>query len=544
MVAVLAVCCFGQHVPKSAIDAYEHVESLRDKANARSIAVLQEALRYMEQPLVRDLALGNRYLRARTAYIQHDLAIAHAAAGHREEMYASLEWLARNEREEDYAKMIAKAGELKPYAAEERFRKVLASLQQPPLWETAAFRTPFQENLTDTEKIAGLSKFWSEVKYNFIYTDKLRALDWDKQYFDYIPRILATKSTAEYYQVLRELCAKLEDGHTNVYPPSQLPLMAPAMRTALIENRVFITAVPSPALRAGGFVPGSEITSIDGVPAVEYGRTKVMPYVSSSTPQDRDQRSFGFELLRGPRGSTVRLGLTLPSGEKKEHALERAPATDWEPTPAFAWKMMPGDIALVSLNTFGNNRAAEEFERNFEEIAKAKAIIFDVRENGGGSSGVGWRVLSMMTDKAFPTGSYRFRLYVPTHRAWGQDQDWLDEKGGEFRPHGTKLYTKPVIVLSSPRTFSAAEDFLIAFQSMKRGRIVGEASGGSTGQPLQFALPGGGTGRVCTKQDMYPDGRLWVGIGIQPDVPVKPTVEDVRAGRDTVLETALALLRK
>ena len=78
---------------------------------------------------------------------------------------------------------------------------------------------------------------------------------------------------------------------------------------------------------------------------------------------------------------------------------------------------------------------------------------------------------------------------------------------------------------------------------MQRGKIIGEPTGGSTGQPLFFPLPGGGSARVCTKQDLYPDGRQWVGVGIQPQILVRPTIADFRAGRDTVLETALQYLR-
>jgi len=77
---------------------------------------------------------------------------------------------------------------------------------------------------------------------------------------------------------------------------------------------------------------------------------------------------------------------------------------------------------------------------------------------------------------------------------------------------------------------------------MKRGRIVGEPTGGSTGQPLSIALPGGGSFRICTKHDRYPDGKEFVGVGVQPQVVVHPSIEDFRAGRDTVLEAALKLL--
>ena len=80
------------------------------------------------------------------------------------------------------------------------------------------------------------------------------------------------------------------------------------------------------------------------------------------------------------------------------------------------------------------------------------------------------------------------------------------------------------------------------FDAMKRGTLIGEATGGSTGQPLSFDLPGGGSARVCAKRDTYPDGREFVGKGIEPQITVAPTIEDIRAGRDPVLQRALAML--
>ncbi len=72
--------------------------------------------------------------------------------------------------------------------------------------------------------------------------------------------------------------------------------------------------------------------------------------------------------------------------------------------------------------------------------------------------------------------------------------------------------------------------------------MVGTATAGSTGQPMMFGLPGGGSARICVKRDTYPDGREFVGRGITPHVIVNPTVDDVRAGRDRVLESAAEIL--
>ena len=110
------------------------------------------------------------------------------------------------------------------------------------------------------------------------------------------------------------------------------------------------------------------------------------------------------------------------------------------------------------------------------------------------------------------------------------------------RPGG---YTsKPVVVLAGAATFSAAEDFLVAWKNSGRGPILGEPTGGSTGQPLSFTLPGGGSARVCTKKDTFPGGLEWVGKGIDPDILVRPSVADIQARRDTTLERALAFLAR
>ena len=88
-------------------------------------------------------------------------------------------------------------------------------------------------------------------------------------------------------------------------------------------------------------------------------------------------------------------------------------------------------------------------------------------------------------------------------------------------------------------TFSAAEDFLVVMDQLPHVTTIGRPSGGSTGQPLSFELPGGGRAWICTKRDTFPDGRDFVGVGIAPDIVVRTTVEDVRAGRDPALEIAI-----
>ena len=419
------------------------------------------------------------------------------------------------------------------------------------LFNSSALATPYRENLSEDEKLAGLAKFWSEVKYNFVYVDKLKELDWDRLYLETIPKVRATTSTVEYYRVLAELCAKLQDGHTNVYPGPEIrdAMMArPLFTTHLVEGKVLVREVFDPALAAKGVQPGVEVVAVNGEPSAAYAQRELVPVISASTPQDLDNRAYGFAFLMGALKEVPRVSFRTAAGKHFELETPRVgmdafrkAMTQREP---FELRMLPGNVAYVALNSFGDDRAADAFVAAFERFAKASALVIDVRNNGGGNSHVGYRVLATLVDKPFATAAWSTRQYLPSYRAWNKPMPDFAKPANSWEPDGKRHFTGPVAVLTSGATYSAAEDFALSFDAMKRGVIVGEATGGSTGQPLFVSLPGGGTARICTKADTYPDGTRWVGKGIQPTVAVKQTVADLRRGRDTVLEAALARLRK
>jgi carboxyl-terminal processing protease len=203
--------------------------------------------------------------------------------------------------------------------------------------------------------------------------------------------------------------------------------------------------------------------------------------------------------------------------------------------------MLDGNIAYVALNSFESSQTVDAWRKAFPEISLASAIVLDVRINGGGDTSVGFDILRDLLAAPFFGSRARIRKYIPTDRARGFVMEFVDLDPDKVQP-AKSTYTKPVVVLTGPATYSAAEDFLVAWKNNGRGKLIGEKSGGSSGQPLSFSLPGGGSARVCTKKDSFPDGTEWVGYGIAPDIIAKPTVADVQAGRDAVLARALAYL--
>ena len=437
-----------------------------------------------------------------------------------------------------------------------RFLLLVKELQtrerpQQLLWNSTAWQTPFREDLPEPEKIAGLSRLWSEAKFNFVFFSRRDGLDWDAQYISYLPRVQATKSTFEYYRVLAEFCAQLHDGHTNVNYPEELGerLGWPALTTKLVEGRVFLDNVRDPVLIERGLVRGLEVQTVDGLPVREYGEKNVAPMVGASTQQDLEVRTFEARLLGGPLDQPVTLELRDALGKITKTVVPRISGSNADKLPHAPWKrfeykVLPGNIAYVAMRSFSNNGVAKDFAADFAEIRKSEGLILDVRENGGGSSNVGWEILGFLTDKTFSSTQWRTRDYRPSYRAWGQTEKWFSQGASELPAHGPDPYRKPVVVLIGAHTYSAAEDFAVVFDAMKRGKIIGEPSGGSTGQPLDVALPGGGSVRICTKHDRYPDGKEFVGVGIQPNIVVRCSVDDFRAGRDTVLEAAIGELQR
>lgn len=447
---------------------------------------------------------------------------------------------------------IRKDGDFESIRANARFETIArradeAKALMEKMWSSPAMATPYRETLPVDERIAGLSRVWSEAKYNFIHFGAVPDLDWDALYLSYLPRVRAAESTLEYYRLLESFVARLGDGHSGVVMPRELNARLngePPLRVEEVEGRVLVTGVFDPSLR--GIGRGMELLAVDGVPVRQYADANVVPYLPASTPQDRASRLWR-RVLAGAEGSRVTLTLADAKGKESRHEVLRLTAAELAkaaPWPAPMEFRMIGRVAYVALNSFGTREAAELYEQRFDEIAKSDAMIIDIRRNGGGDGAVGFRVLATLVDKPFLTAAWSTRQYRPTFRAWGRPESTYAEPPSAIPPDGTRLYAKPVVLLTSAGTYSAAEDFAIAFDAAKRGTIIGEPTGGSTGQPLMFKLPGGGAARVCTKHDTYPDGREFVGVGVQPQVVVRPTVADLRAGKDTVLDAAVAYLTK
>ncbi len=481
----------------------------------------------------------------------YPLARAEAAAGHADKALAAL-CQAIDLDATPGADTVADDTAFTALKNDARFQAQVARLVQPTaLWhDNPAIATPFKPVLSDAEKVAGLSQIWSEAKFNFAFFGRLPDLDWNGTYVQFLPQVLAAKTSEDYYRVLIRFTALLKDGHSRVIAPVELSdriyAMAP-VTTAPVDGKVIITDVSDPALQSKGIGPGSELTTVQGQPVRAYAAANVAPNVFGFTPQDRDAWIYGYDLLRGPIDQPLALGFTLANGRTVTATVQRQKnpgILGYFPiigAPA-EFKMLPGNVAYLQVRTMMTDDGAKVMRAHAAEINAAKGLVIDVRHNGGGSSSNAFAMLQMMADKPFKAFRYTTRDYNAAERSWGRLPGWHRAPAIDMAPDPSTHISVPVAVQTDAVTYSSAEDFVVGFKTIGRGKTIGETTAGSTGNQIQFRLPGGGFGMICAKHDTFPDGRLHQGIGLAPDVTVKPTVSDIRQGRDPVLEKAVATI--
>lgn len=406
-----------------------------------------------------------------------------------------------------------------------------------------------KNNLSNNEKLFGLSLLWKEVSYNFAFFHQVPNLNWDSCYMATIPKVLKTNNDWDYYLELQKFMSLLQDGHTRIFTPVQLRnkyfgTANKQLTTKLIESKVIITRVLNDSLSKKGLKQGMEIVAINKMNPIIYAEKYVAPYVYASTTQDRQLQIFNQVLLSGSTSEPIRIDVENFEGKRLTYKINREPWIMEEEMLSgkpLEFKVLANNIGYLKINNFvASETVRAKFDSIYEKILLTDGLIVDVRENVGGATDISLYILKHFTDKPFKVGKWRSPNNIAAHRSWGSKIEWYESDQYEVFPFDNKIiYTNPIVLLADESTFSCAEDFCVGFLTINRGKMVGTKTAGSSGNPLMIKLPGNGLALVCTKQDFFPDGKEYVGFGITPDIEIKPKIKDIIQNKDPVLETAI-----
>lgn len=269
----------------------------------------------------------------------------------------------------------------------------------------------------------------------------------------------------------------------------------------------------SPAARAGTR-PGDIITAVNGAPPFTDGM--LSPGVFYLLNQQYPQQQALRITVRWPVTGATRTVTITP-------ALYKAPA------PVTS-KLLDGDIAYVQLSAFNPGAANQVLAavKSQEKTAKLRALILDVRGNGGGSPAEDPVLLG-----AFEHGT-----------AYAYDCTVTGTCSAEYPDASTPLLHLPLAVLTDRNCLSACEAFSGAVKDLHLGTLIGTRTAGIVAGPgLAWALDDGSTLGLPATHDLSADHELIDGIGVAPDYYLPSTAQDLATGHDPDIAKALALLK-
>jgi hypothetical protein len=478
-----------------------------------------------------------------------------------------------------------KASSPKPQASSGEAAAKLMNLKLPaPLSETGG-------SLTREERLLGLFKVWNVIRHLYPHLE-FCDMDWHGCLPEWIPKVEAADSAVAYVRTLRMLTAHLHDNNIFYYSPGLPEPQALPIGFGWVEGKVVVTdLIEGVRSEEGGGseepVPdlqiGDELVEFDGKTVTEFIAEHRLQF--SYSTEGAFHRHMAEMLGFGTAGAEVKLvfrrdktgtacgGDTsraqagiVPSAENEGQS-PGAPASDSaRDSPCFpgtvpilhmtltlkrtvtreAWvahlarkrqsrgyRLLEGNLGYLDL---GRLSSLEEFDHAFEVLGQANGLIIDIRGYPGFM--VQLALSARLSER--PVKSAIFEIPVVSGFA-RLEQGW-NAGQYEVQPDPKQHYGGPVVVLINEKTFGGSEDICIYLKNAGRVTFVGGTTAGCNGNRTWLSLPGGGRLWFTGMRVKFGDGSRFQNVGILPDVPVAPTVDGIKAGRDEVLEKGIEVL--
>ena len=383
-----------------------------------------------------------------------------------------------------------------------------------------------------------LHEIASDVKKHY-YDPKFHGLDWESKVREIKQRIDQVDSSNRALSEVAALLDALNDSHTYFLPPQHAYRHDYGWKAQLIGGRCYVVRVrPGSDAEAKGLKPGDEVLAINGYDASTKDNFWKMEYVFNTL---RPQPGLRLD-LRDPAGKERTVDIATKFKEKKriQDLTGRSGGNDiWdlirqmenEEHEARSRTVEMGDELMV-LKFPGFFFNESEIDSMIGKARKHKALILDLRGNGGGSVETLKYLLSGMFEKEVKIGD---RV--------GRD---------EHKPMVTKArghrFEGKLVVLVDSRSASASELFARVVQIEKRGVVLGDVSSGSVMEAKRYSYKSGMDtvvfyGASITDADIVmTDGKSLEHVGVMPDQVVLPTAADLANSRDPVLARAAETL--
>jgi carboxyl-terminal processing protease len=374
----------------------------------------------------------------------------------------------------------------------------------------------------------------SDVKKHY-YDPHFHGVDWDMRVAEAKDRIKKSTSQNAVLSHIAGALDSLHDSHTFFLPPSRPYVHDYGVQFQMVGDKCFVTRVrPGSDAETKGIKPGDQLLAINGFEPtrdnlwqMEYVfhtlRTQLSLKLDVRSPagnQRQVEAAAKFRELRRMKDLTAAGGggdmWDLYRDEEDYYHLNRARTAEF------------GDnLMILKFPVFNFNQS--EVEGMISKARKHKALIIDLRENGGGA---------IETLKFLLSDTLKEDTKV-ADRVTRKDSKPLIEKFHVHNPYDGKL-----VVLVDSGSASASEIFARVIQLERRGTVIGDRSSGKVMESLHYNYRAGmGVtvfyGASITEADvLMSDGKSLENVGVAPDEVFLPTGADLASGWDPVLAHA------
>lgn len=390
------------------------------------------------------------------------------------------------------------------------------------------------------ERLKVFDEVWEQVRVRY-FDPSLRGVDWQEVRRSLRPRAAEAAGEGELYAVLRRMLGTLRDPHTRVFEPGESDdwrvqrYVSVGVSVRELAGEVVVTDVEggSEAERVG-LRAGDAVLSVDGESASALVARRL---AEQNAGDSRTERVVAVtHIFEGAGGTEVSV-VFRRAGETKERTAQLLRQTRSR-VPSFDVERESGGVRVVRFNIFTPEVAAV-FARALAagKLKGARSLVIDLRDNGGGEAEAMADLASTLVEPGASLGRFtdregRVQLEPFTRASLVSSAATLTRFRG------------PVVLLTSARTASAAEVFAASLREAGRARVVGEQTCGCVlGIRERHPLPDGGVLDISEMDYHTAGGTRLEGRGLQPDVEVAPTREDLTRGRDRALDAAFEMLK-
>jgi len=390
---------------------------------------------------------------------------------------------------------------------------------------------PISETISLTRRVVIASHLYSAIQMYFGHWKGLPNYDLEREYAHYVEQIIDSDDRRQFDLASLEFLASLKNSHSGFSDKWLKENFGQRLGfyACPVDGEWVITRSSTKELSVGEI-----ITAIDGESLEAYFQ-RYSKYVSASDERWRRRSFFEYSYLFPPSFT-----LTLRSGRRVN--ITRQGEFQWPGAEFRAIETSVHDgVAILRIPRFTPQDFEDSAVAFLKNLGPTKALILDVRGNHGGSTPS--NLVAALMDRPYRWMAESTPATLAVFRAWDMLSTHTELAwGSDPQQPSHPFYSGPLYILADGGCFSACEDLLVPFKDNHRAVIIGERSGGSTGQPYSHSFDNGMGFSLSTKREYFPDGSEFEGVGVAPDVEVHTSATDLMSGSDPVLAKAMGII--